>query len=123
MSTHATPAPPVDLPDPEHGDPLELVSPPVIRRDAWATAAATPTAPQMYEAQVAEVERKVSVGVATYAGYAGGAATALSPAVAFAAGLPLPTSITAVLIVVGGVLAAISSHGRYLQARDLTRAR
>lgn len=117
MSTHATPAPPVDLPDPEHATNY------LVGHGGLIWGAATPaqpyvSTPQTYEAQVAEVERKITVGVATYAGYAGGAATALSPAVAFAAGLPLPTSITAVLIVVGGVLASISSIGRYQQAKQ-----
>lgn len=121
MSTHTTPAPPVDLPDPEHDWAGGFVSPPVIEPNAgtWGVTTAAlpqPPAPQTYEVGVAEVERKVTVGVATYAGYAGGAATALSPAVAYAAGLPLPEGITAVLIGVGGVLAAISSIGRYLQA-------
>jgi hypothetical protein len=65
---------------------------------------------------VGEIGRKVEVGFATIGGYVAGTASAGVGIAASAAELPLPDHIKAILIVIGGVLVAITNIGRYMQA-------
>lgn len=65
---------------------------------------------------VGEVGRRVEVGFATIGGYAAGIASAATGIAASAAELPLPDHIKAMLVVIGGVLVAITNIGRYMQA-------
>jgi hypothetical protein len=65
---------------------------------------------------VGDAGRKSEVGVAIIGGYAAGIASAATGVVAAALELPLPDHIQAILVVIGGVLVAITNVGRYMQA-------